>query len=275
MIEELFTLNGPNGPLRGKKIIFPNAPLVLFLHGHNGFYHFAFFPTMQNYLAERGISSIAFNYSHNGISGDGDYFDELDKYKQNCRGLEIEDSLYVLENLSQLVASKPTKLILVGHSMGGYNTGFVAKRALEAGMHISGIVFLNALHRLDIRSAEVMEEWQKNGVYYRMNGRTNQDLPQGPNFLAETLVAQTTWNLNPVLESLKLPVMVVHGKADESVPFSHGETIYKMVKANNVKNRFLAIENASHTLNTSHTGNRDSKELQVFLEELVGWIGQL
>lgn len=275
MMESLFTINGPNGPLRGKKIIFPNAPLVLFLHGHNGFYHFAFFPTVQNYLAERGISSIAFNYSHNGISGDGDYFDELDKYEQNCRALEIEDSLLVLEKLNELVTSKPTKLILVGHSMGGFNAGFVTKRALEAGINVSGVVFLNALQRLDIRTAEVMEEWQKNGVYYRMNGRTNQDLPQGPNFLAETLAAQTTWNLNPVLESLKLPVMVVHGKADESVPFSHGETIYKMVKANNVKNRFLAIENASHTLNTSHTGNRDSKELQVFLEELVGWMDML
>lgn len=272
MKEKLFTLNAPNGPLRGKIMVIEDTPMVVLLHGHNGFYHFAFFPTLQMYLAENGFSSISFNYSHNGISGDGDYFDELDKYAQNCRRLEIEDSLFLLQNISQLANYQPRHTLILGHSMGGFNAGFVGRRALEAGMDISGIVFLNALQRLDIRTAEVMEEWQKNGVYYRMNGRTNQDLPQGPNFLAETLAAQTTWNLNSVLEALKIPVLVVHAKDDESVPFSHGETIFNLVKENNTKNRFLAIENATHTLNTSHTGNRDSEELQVFLEAFIKWI---
>ena len=275
MEEKLFLVAGPNGSLRGKKIEITGAPLVVFLHGHNGFYHFAFFPTMQETLAKNGISSIVFNYSHNGISGDGDYFDDLERYQQNCRRLEVEDSLFVLKNSDQLLENKPSKLILVGHSMGGFNVGFVAERALEAGIPVSGVVFLNALHSLDIRTAEVMDEWQKNGVYFRLNGRTNQQLPQGANFLEETLLARTTWNLDTVLAKLTLPVLVVHAKTDESVPFAHGEAIFEQVKTNNSHNRFLAIDHAAHTLNTSHTGERDSEELQEFLGVLVEWISEI
>lgn len=275
MEAESFSLESPNGLLLGKKMEIPGAPLVLLLHGHNGFYHFAFFPVLQETLGQNGISSVAFNYSHNGISGDGDYFDELDKYEANCRQLEVEDSLFIVENIPKIVHSKPKHLFLFGHSMGGFTAGFVAAELLNAGVQIAGLIFLNALQRLNVRSAETMEEWIRNGIYYRKNGRTNQELPQGKNFLLETLDAEGKWDLNRRLTEMDIPVLVVHGDADESVPFSHGEVLFETVSGNNEHNSFFKITGGTHTLNTRHTGNRDSKELQEFLSGLISWIKEI
>lgn len=270
-----FELNAPNGVLRGNIRELPGAPLVILLCGHNGFYHFAFFPTLQQHLIENGYSSIAFNYSHCGISDHGDYFDDLERYEKNCRRIEIEDTLYLISNLEQLISESPTRAFLLGHSMGGFNTGFVADRLISSGIRVNGLIFLNALKTLDVRSKEIMDEWQANGVYFRPNGRTKQDLPQGKEFLEETLQSTDKWNLEKTISHLRCPILVVHGSSDEAVPYEHGLNIFSWIEDNNQNNKFVGIENGTHTLNTSHVGNKDSEQLQEFCGKLVGWLETL
>jgi len=275
MESKIFEIESPNGTLRGNIRELPGAPLVVLLCGHNGFYHFAFFPTVQQHLIENGYSSVAFNYSHCGISGHGDHFDDLDNYEKNCRRLEVEDSLFLVSSLDKILQQKPSHLFLLGHSMGGFNTGFVANKLVSSGISVNGLIFLNALKTLDVRTKEIMEEWQTNGVYYRNNGRTHQDLPQGREFLEETLAAHDKWNLEKTMGHLMMPILVVHGSADEAVPFEHGLNIFSWIDDNNDHNTFIAIENGTHTLNTSHTGNRESEQLDEFCGVLVGWMDKV
>ena len=270
-----FEINSPNGTLRGNIRELPGAPLVILLCGHNGFYHFAFFPTLQQHLIENGYSSIAFNYSHCGISGHGDHFDDLKSYEKNCRRLEVEDTQFLVLALEQLLQAQPSRTFILGHSMGGFNAGFVADRLFIAGIRINGLIFLNALKTLDIRTKEIMEEWKANGVYYRTNGRTKQDLPQGKEFLEETLHSADQWNLEKTISHLRCPILVAHGSADEAVPFEHGLNIFSWIEDNNENNTFIGIENGTHTLNTSHVGNRDSEQLQEFCGELVQWLEEI
>lgn len=272
MEAKLFEIDSPNGVLRGNIRELPGAPMVVLLCGHNGFYHFAFFPTIQQHLIENGISSITFNYSHCGISGHGDHFDELDRYEENCRQLEVEDALFLIANMTKLLRQTPSELYLLGHSMGGFNTGFVADKLVSSGKEVNGLIFLNALKTLDIRTAEIMDEWRRNNVYYRANNRTHQDLPQGKSFLEETLQAHDKWSLEKTMNHLTVPILVVHGSADEAVPFEHGLNIYSWIEDNNELNQFVAIENGTHTLNTSHIGNRESEQLQEFCSHLISWI---
>jgi hypothetical protein len=58
------------------------APLVVIANGHNGFYNYGMFPYIQQSLAESGISSVGFNYTHSGIIGDADVFEDLEKYEK-------------------------------------------------------------------------------------------------------------------------------------------------------------------------------------------------
>lgn len=267
-----FEIQSPNGILRGNLRELPGAPLVVLLCGHNGFYHFAFFPTIQHHLIENGYSSIAFNYSHCGISGHGDHFDDLARYEKNCRRLEVEDAVFLVSKLPDLLKQEPAELYLLGHSMGGFNAGFVADRLVSGGTELNGLIFLNALKTLDVRTPEVMEEWKANGVYYRANGRTKQDLPQGREFLEETLQSHDKWNLEKTISHLRLPILVVHGSADEAVPYEHGLNIFSWIEDNNDANAFVGIENGTHTLNTSHVGNRDSEQLMEFCSEFLKWM---
>lgn len=274
MESSLFEINAPNGKLRGRKIIVSSdAPLVVLACGHNGFYHYGMFPTLQEGFAKEGFSSVAFNYSHCGITDDGDVFNDLDAYAKNCRNLEAEDLFFMLQYIRQAADfSQAKQLFLLGHSMGGFSAGFAAKFAQENGFQLHGLGFLCALKTLDIRTKEVMDEWRKNGVYYRLNPRTNQNLPQGEAFLNETLLSDTLWNLEHAISQLEIPIFVAHAVDDESVPFEHGRSIFSWIYKNNQLNGFLPIPLAGHTLNTVHPVKRDSAEVQFFIQNFCQWM---
>src|SRR5215218_7085283 len=78
-----------------------NSPLVIIINGHNGFYNYGMFPYIQQKLFENSISTYSFNFSHGGVIGDADVFEDLEKYERNCMRLETEDVLGVLHNLSK------------------------------------------------------------------------------------------------------------------------------------------------------------------------------
>ena len=274
MENNLFQIESPNGTIRGNSTSCgAGSPVVLMACGHNGFYHFGMFPTIQKTLAENGISSVAFNYTHCGISDDGDYFNDLESYKANCRRLEVEDLTFMAAQIAQgELLHKPENFFLFGHSMGGFSAVFASESIQSAGIELSGIILLNSLRTLNTRTPEIMEEWKTNGVYFRPNMRTKQDLPQGPEFLAETLASDTEWNMQKWVEKLDIPCFVAHAVDDEAVPFEHGRTIFSWVYKNNLQNAFLPIPNAGHTLNTTHPMKRDSEELQFFCEQVIDWM---
>lgn len=277
MENNLFQIESPNGIIRGNFVSSgAGSPLVLMACGHNGFYHFGMFPTIQQVFAENGISSVAFNYTHCGISDDGDYFNDLEGYKANCRRLEVEDLTFMAAQIAEgELFYKPEKLFLFGHSMGGFSAVFASEAIQKSGIDLAGIILLNSLRTLDTRTPEIMEEWKANGVYFRPNMRTKQDLPQGPEFLIETLASDAEWNMQKPVERLKIPCFVAHAVDDEAVPFEHGRTIFSWVYKNHLQNAFLPIPNAGHTLNTTHPMKRDSEELQFFCEQAVDWMNLL
>src|SRR6476620_5618291 len=95
-----------------------NSPLVVIINGHNGFYNYGMFPYLQEALALHNMSSYSFNFSHGGINGDADYFEDLINYEKNCMRLEIEDVICVLHNLQPGKFEKHASLFLLAHSLG-------------------------------------------------------------------------------------------------------------------------------------------------------------
>lgn len=274
MDTKLFQIESPNGTIRGNFVSCgADSPIVLMACGHNGFYHFGMFPTILKIFAEHGISCLAFNYTHCGISDEGDYFDDLEKYKANCRRLEVEDLTFMAKEITtNSLFHKPKQLFLLGHSMGGFSAMFATQTIQKSGIELSGIILLNSLRTLNTKTLEIMEEWEANGVYLKPNMRTKQHLPQGSEFLAETLASDTIWNMQKVVEKLTIPCFVAHAVDDEAVPFEHGRTIFSWVYKNNSQNAFLPIPHAGHTLNTTHPMKRSSPELQFFCDQVIDWI---
>lgn len=128
------------------------------------------------------------------------------------------------------------------------------------------------LSTLNVRSQEVMENWQRNGVWLLRNNRTQQELPQGKEYLEETLASNGKWNLEPVVRSLTVPILVAHAENDESVPLWHGEALYSWCGRNHPATEWFVIPNGSHTLNTKHPFDGPTPQLETFLAHARQWI---
>lgn len=271
MEKEKILFKYKNGTIEGIYINAGNASsLVIIINGHNGFYNYGMFPYIQQKFFKNDISSYSFNFSHGGVSGDADYFEDLEKYERNCMRLETEDLLCILHNLNKF--KNFSKLFLLAHSLGGVPTIFGTKKAIEEKIRINGIILISTVKTLNFWPPEMIKEWASAGVYYKKNNRTKQELPQGFEFLQEILKSDKEWNIKPVIQSINIPILIIHGANDEAVPFEHGETLFSWLKDSKAKSRIQIIPGATHTFNTKHPFEKSSHELEELIKTIVGWI---
>lgn len=249
-----------------------NAPLVIITNGHNGFYNYGMFPYIQEKLAENGISSYSYNFSHGGVVGDSDYFERLDLYEKNCMRLETEDLCEVVHHLQEKNIEIPEKLFLLSHSLGNIPTIFGARKLLAEGYKISGIILIAPTKTLAFWSDKEMKEWEENGVLMLKNNRTKQELPQGKEFLEETKQAGNTWNVEKALNEVNASFLIVHGEKDEAIPVDESKTIDEWNKKNNNHSELVIVPNATHTFNTKHPFTEASPELDSMVKIISNWI---
>ncbi len=272
MKTEKFAVQHTNGNVEGIYINAGNAsPLVIIINGHNGFYNYGMFPHIQQKLYEHSISTYSFNFSHGGVIADGDTFEDLEKYEQNCMRLETEDLFCVLQNVKKDFKTH-LKTFLFAHSLGGVPTIFGAKKAVEEKINIDGMILVSTVKTLNFWPAEMLQEWGTAGVYYKKNNRTKQDLPMGFEFLQEIINCDTDWNVKLAIQSLDIPILILHGANDEAIPVEHAESLFDWISSTNSKAQLKIIPNASHTFNTKHPFESTTKELEELINISAEWI---
>lgn len=254
-----------------------DAPLVIITNGHNGFYNYGMFPYIQETLFASNISSFSYNFSHGGIAGDSDYFSELELYRKNCMRLETEDLYQIVRHLkeSAIKFSEGNKLVFLTHSLGSVPTIFAAKKLLSEGVRIDGIILLSCVKTLDIWPKSIMNDWERQGVYFLKNNRTKQDLPQGKEFLEEIKQADDKWSVQKELKDLKTNFLIIHGEKDEAVPVEHSVSLNGWNKEYGHSSELKIISNATHTYNTKHPFEGASHEVDLMLKEATSWIHNL
>jgi esterase/lipase len=252
-----------------------NSPLVIIINGHNGFYNYGMFPYLQEALALHNISSYSFNFSHGGIKGDADYFEDLINYEKNCMRLEIEDVMCILHNLQPGKFEKHASLYLLAHSLGGVPLIFSAKKAQDENTVINGIVLVSTVKQLDFWPGEMVDEWKQNKVYYKKNNRTKQMLPQGEEFLNEVLQSDSIWNVENEIKKLRQPILILHGENDEAIPEKHGRYLFDWVHPVNKKSFLKIIPGATHTYNTKHPFEGTTPQLEEMINSVVMFIRSL
>lgn len=250
------------------------GPLLIITNGHNGFYNYGMFPYLQDTLADNGLSSFSYNFSHGGIEGDLDYFTALDLYELNCMRLETQDLYEIITHLKESIIpfNESNKLILLSHSMGSIPNIFAAKRLLAEGYKIDGIVLLSPINTLNRFSPEIMDVWEKNGVHMIWNNRTKQDLPHGKELLEEVKEAQGKWDLEKAIRDVKTKFLIIHGDSDEAVPFQQSISIHEWNKDNKNESTLKIIPNATHTFNTRHPFNESTPELNSTIAQIIEWV---
>ncbi len=267
--------NFQHGYIEGvyQKSSLENAPLVIITNGHNGFYNYGMFPYIQQFLLEHGLSSYSYNFSHGGVKGDSDYFEDSDKYEKNCMRLETMDLYEIAKSLknSDIQYNSKIKLFFLTHSLGGIPTIFAAKK-LQGEVNLDGIILISTIKTLNVWPSSMIEEWKKNKVYLLKNNRTKQELPQGYEFLTEILKSDTEWNIETAIKSLDTKILILHGEKDEAVPVEHSQTLHKWTVEGGLNAELQIIPNATHTYNTKHPFEGTSNELNNMLTIVTGWI---
>ena len=228
-----------------------NCELIVFVHGFMGFKDWGAWSLMQNYFTEKGFGFCKYNATHNGgtIENGIDFPDEQ-AFGENTYSKELNDLILVLDWLETKI-EVPYYLNLIGHSRGG---GIVLLASNED-KRIQKTVTLAAI--CDIASrfpiGEALIDWKKSGVRYVANSRTKQNLPNYYSFYEDFKANEERLNIQKACESIAVPVLVIHGDQDTSVPISEGEQI-----ANWLKTELITIPATDHVFGATHPWNKDT-----------------
>ena len=198
---------------------------VIVCHGFKGFAHWAFFPYIARTLAENGLTAITFDFSGSGIGRDRESFTEAEAFESNTLTRDLDD----IENLVEYARRKKLirgKFGLFGHSRGG---GIAILSAAAADSDVGSLVTWAAISYPTRWSKDDVATWRRRGYAEIANTRTGQIMRLGTNMLEDVeMNGQTKLNIEAAAAKIKVPWLIVHGTADETVPSSEAERLHAL-----------------------------------------------
>ena len=219
---------------------------VIVCHGFKGFAHWAFFPYIARTLAENGLTAITFDFSGSGIGRDRESFTEAEAFAANTLSKDLDD----IENLVEYARRKKLisgKFGLFGHSRGG---GIAILSAAAADSDVGSLVTWAAISYPTRWSKEDVATWRRRGYAEITNSRTGQIMRLGTDMLDDVeMHGQTKLNIEAAAAKIKVPWLIVHGTADETVPSSEAERLHALSPG---VSTLRLIKGANHGFDAKH-----------------------
>ncbi len=226
-------------------------PVVVFIHGFNAFKDWGHFNLIAESFARAGFVFVKFNLSHNGTTPTRPTdFVDLQAYGNDKFSIDLDDIGLVLDYLQQ--PSCPfakemnlEKISLVGHSRGG---ALVMLKAGEDPRIKSIATWASIKSTRHFWTKENIKEVSQKGVVYYYNGRTEQNLPLYYAYYEDVLLNEERLDVEKAMRSLRIPALIAHGDADESVPTAFVHTL----KEWKPDAELFLVEGATHTFGAYH-----------------------
>jgi pimeloyl-ACP methyl ester carboxylesterase len=224
----------------------PSLGTVILCHGFKGFAHWGFFPYLAQKLAESGLTAITFDFSGSGIGRDRDSFDEPEAFAGNTISRELDD-LELLVDYAKRRKLLKGKFGLFGHSRGG---GSAILFAAAADSDVGALVTWAAISYANRWSGEDAVTWRRQGYADVTNSRTGQIMRMGTALLDDVeLNGKTKLNIEAAAGRIKVPWLIVHGTADETVPSSEAERLHALSPG---VSSLRLIDGANHGFDARH-----------------------
>ncbi|MGH1520451.1 alpha/beta hydrolase family protein [Chryseobacterium sp. JK1] len=243
-------------------------PLVIFVHGYKGYKDWGAWDLMGQKLAEAGYFFVKFNFSHNGTTVDNPHdFADLEAFGNNNYSKELSDLGVVIDHFIQNPHVDSEKVVLIGHSRGG---GISIIKTSED-ERINGLVTLASVDTLErFPTGEALGKWEKEGVYYALNGRTKQEMPHYYQFYEDYEENIHRFDVERAAEMAKAHMLIIHGTEDEAVEVKQAEHLHLL----NPNSELFLIENANHTFGAKEPwADQDlPKDLNTVTEKCIDFI---
>jgi alpha-beta hydrolase superfamily lysophospholipase len=236
---------------------------VIICHGFKGFAHWAFFPHLARALAAKGLTAVTFDFSGSGIGPDRETFSDAEAFATNTFTREQED-LEVLVDYLRRRKIIGAKFGLFGHSRGGA-TAIVYAAATDS--DVNALVTWAAISYVNRWNAEDVKTWRRRGYAEIANSRTGQVMRLGTDLLDDVeLHLKTKLNIEAAAAKVKVPWLIIHGTADDTVPSSEGERLHA---ASPGKSTLRLLEGASHSFDAKHPLLEIPRALETSVQETV------
>lgn len=224
-------------------------PLVIFVHGYKGYKDWGAWDLMAEKFAESGFFFVKFNFSHNGTTVDDPlHFADLEAFGNNNYTKELSDLGIVIDYFIKDPHVDSEKIILIGHSRGG---GISIIKTFED-ERINGLITLASVDTLDrFPTGELLENWKREGVYYVLNGRTQQEMPHYYQFYEDYEKNIHRFDVERATEMAKAYMLIIHGTEDEAVNVKHAEHLHIL----NPNSELFLIEGGNHTFGAKEPWN--------------------
>jgi len=239
-----FTITSNEGlPIRGN-LDAPPKPraLVVLIHGFKGFKDWGFFPFVAETLRDHGFAVSRFNMSRSGIGENPDAFDRLDLFAQDTYSVQLADLRTVVAHAQSQFPDLPT--FLFGHSRGG---GIALLGARDV-TKLAGVVTWSAISHANRWDDATVRKWRSDGWLDVINARTKQNMRMSTAIVDDYEAHASRLAVVASAAHLDVPLLVIHGGSDESVPCAEAGEIARHAR----EAQLMIIENASHTYNAIH-----------------------
>lgn len=239
-----FTIESEEGlPIRGNLAVPEKARgVVLIVHGFKGFKDWGFFPWLAHHFVRQHLAVCRFNMSRSGIGDDPESFDRLDLFEHDTYSTQLSDLATVARYVATQLPSLPA--ILLGHSRGG---GVAILGAQEV-PNLNAVIAWSPIARVDRWDDETKRTWRERGVLEVVNQRTQQTMRMSPAVLDDYEHNRERLDIVAAARALQVPLLVVHGERDESVPVDEG----KLLASSSHDASLVTVSRASHTFNAIH-----------------------
>ena len=247
-----------------------NAPLVIFCHGFKGFKDWGPFNYIAEKFVENGLSFLKFNFSHNGVSREDLLnFTDLESFAENNFSKEKYDLNQVIE---WVIKEHPNSMdvnniFLLGHSRGGGISILTAHENSSIKKVVSWASVCDYKSRFD---KDKLSFWQKKGVVYVFNSRTNQQMPLYYQFYLDFIENEKKLTISDASKNLTIPTLIVHGDQDTTVDISEAKQLSSWIK----NSKLLVVKDGDHVFNSKHPFEESnlSKELELVIRETISFL---
>jgi pimeloyl-ACP methyl ester carboxylesterase len=208
-----------------------------------------FMPLLAAQLAAAGFPACQFNLSGSGVGEDGESFSETSNFERNTYSKEQADIALMLDQLAAGalpgLAGPAEALGLLGHSRGGGGAILAAARDSR----VRALVTWAAIGTVQRYDEATCAAWRRLGFQRVENARTGDVFNLSTALLDDIEQNADELDILEAAKQLNIPTLVVHGTADEAVPFAEGEAL---AEALGPRGRFLPMIGAGHTFGATH-----------------------
>lgn len=250
------------------------VPVIIFLHGFKGFKDWGAFPDACAEMSTAGFAVLAINFSLNGIGENMTEFDQLELFSRETLSQDLIDVGTVIIGLkggkisADDLSLDTDNIGILGHSRGGHTAVAAAAEYPE----IKCLVTWSAVANYNTHwSDEMIADWNEKGVTKIENSRTGQVMPVKDVVYQDALKNADRLMAVKRVTELDIPVLFIHAKGDEGVPYSEAERLYRNCESEIKEIELLA--GSGHTFGTAHPFEEDEfpPTFQKVVNKTIDW----